>query len=165
MCLTQSCAMRNDGLYFPCCLEERRECSIFCMMLHSATHSSPTLEVHNINQCLCPAFLIVFIIVSLHLNLIPRREQFPQDWLFKEVIFPEGFVREHSSQKGKGKLSFYKPKRAPKEVISLLFHNCSGQFLFWLQYCPVVPMAAKTTQASFLWFSALQELFERNYHP
>lgn len=146
------------------CLGEWGKGSAFCMMLHSGTQSSPALKVHEVSRCLCPAFppILSYWIPASESNTekstLPRR-------LFKGVSFPEGFLREHCSPEREGKLRSQKPKRALKEVMSLLFCRCSGQLLFWLQFYLGVPMAAETTQASFLWFSASQGLFERNHCP
>lgn len=102
---------------FPAGLREWGQRSVFCMMLHSLTQ-----EVHRINPVVyldfpggcvistvlsrlkndpflryicqpvsCPTVSTVF----LHLNLIPRRQHFLQDSLFKEVLFPEDFLRKH----------------------------------------------------------------------
>lgn len=165
MRLMQNWAMRNDGLYLPRCLGEWRKVQ-FSVWCYTQWHNLHPRSRHiTLASVFAPLFLLFFPIESLHLNLILRREHFPQDCLFKGALFPEGFLREHWSLKRKGKLRFQKPKRALREVISLLFYKCSTQFLFWLQFYLGVPMAAETTQTSFLWFSASQELFERNHCP
>lgn len=129
---------------------ERVQFSVWC---YTRWHNlCPLSRYKKLASVFAPLFLLYFPIESLHLNLILREEHFPQECLFKGALFPEGFLREHWSPKRRGKLRFQKPKRALKEVISLLFYKCSGQFLFWLQFYLGVPMAAKTTQASFLGF-------------